>query len=94
MIKSTIYLVRHCEYENPRGILPGRLPLELSSTGLKQAHAMKEFFLDKQIELIYSSAVVRCKQTSQIISDNKIPINYDKRLLEIFSAYQGYWDPD
>jgi len=25
---TTLYLVRHCEYANPRNILPGRLPVQ------------------------------------------------------------------
>ena len=29
-----------------------------------------------------------------MIADRKIPIRYDRRLLETFSAYQGYWVED
>ncbi|HAV14915.1 MAG TPA: hypothetical protein DCX25_01145 [Candidatus Pacebacteria bacterium] len=86
---SSLYLVRHCEYDNPRNILPGRLPVELSEKGKKQARKLTEYFKDKSIAKIHSSAVLRCKQTSEIISSNAIPIVYDKRLLEIHSAYQG-----
>lgn len=87
----TIYLVRHCEYDLSHGGLPGRLPVELSDKGLLQATNLQQFFADKEIGKIYSSAVYRCKQTSEIISFGTIPIEYDKRLLETFSAYQGYW---
>lgn len=87
----TLYFVRHCEYDLSHGSLPGRLPVELSEKGLVQATKMQQFFADKQISQIYSSAVLRCKQTSQIISFGTIPIVYDKRLLETLSAYQGYW---
>lgn len=86
-----IYLVRHCKYSNPRNILSGRLPVELSEEGLKQTGKLADFFSNKKIEKIYSSAVVRCKQTSEIISKGKIFIEFDKRLLETFSAYQGFW---
>lgn len=86
-----IYFVRHCHYDNSHHILPGRLPVELSPDGLKQAEKLHEYFLDKGIEKIYSSPVLRCKQTTNIISGKKIPITYDQRLLESFSAYQGYW---
>lgn len=91
---STIYLVRHCQYENPRDILPGRLPVELSQEGLKEANLLKDFFKEKNIATIFSSGVLRCKQTAQIISDNAIPIKYDQRLLETFFAYQGFWRND
>jgi len=88
---QTIYLVRHGEYDNPRNILAGRLPVELSQKGKEQAEKVKDFFKDKSINKIYSSEVFRCIQTSEIISDSQIPIQYDVRLLEGLSAYQGYW---
>lgn len=91
---ATIYLVRHAQYSNPHKILPGRLPVPLSKVGKQEAENLKIFFKTKNIEKIYSSAVLRCKQTSEIISDSQIPIIYDQRLLETFSAYQGYWIED
>ncbi len=91
---QTIYLIRHGGYDNPRSILAGRLPVELSSKGCEQIEKLKEYFCDKNVNKIYSSEVFRCKQTSEIISDNKIPIVYDARLLEGLSAYQGYWTTD
>jgi len=90
----TIYLVRHCDYDNPLNIMPGRLPVPLSRDGKSQAKKLYDFFSKKKIEKIYSSAVLRCKQTAEIIANNKISIEYDKRLLETFSAYQGHWKID
>lgn len=87
------YLVRHASYTEKYNLLPGRLPVELSETGVKEVERLRDYFKDKQIEKIYSSAVIRCKQTAEIISDGKIPVEYDQRLLEALSAYQGYWDP-
>jgi broad specificity phosphatase PhoE len=86
-----MYLLRHCDYDNPRTILPGRLPVELSEQGKRRAQELQQFFADKEIAAIYSSAVLRCRQTVEIIADKKIPIFYDARLLETLSAYQGYW---
>lgn len=91
---TTVYLVRHCAQDNPRHILPGRLPTELSEEGKRQALQLRDWFLNKQIEIMYSSAVLRCKQTAEIIANGKIPIQYDRRLLETFSSYQGYWIED
>lgn len=91
---TTLYLVRHCAQDNPRHILPGRLPTELSKAGRVQALRLRDYFSDKNIETIYSSAVLRCKQTTEIIAGKTIPIQYDQRLLETFSAYQGYWIED
>jgi probable phosphoglycerate mutase len=89
---SNIYLLRHCDYANPRNILPGRLPLELSEAGIKRAQQLKDIFKDKDISKIYSSEVLRCKQTAEIVAEGKIPVIFDKRLLETHSAYQGFWD--
>ncbi|MBI2411201.1 MAG: histidine phosphatase family protein [Candidatus Kerfeldbacteria bacterium] len=86
---STFYLVRHVQYSNSEKISPGRLPLELSEHGIEQARILQQFFQDKHIETIYSSPVLRCKQTAEIIAASTIPIHYDIRLAEIFSANQG-----
>ena len=86
----SIYLVRHCDYENPLNIIPGRLPLPLSLAGKEQAKKLAKYFEDKNIQKIYSSAVLRCKQTAQIISQDRIRIEFDKRLLESITAYQGF----
>jgi broad specificity phosphatase PhoE len=85
-----VYLVRHCEYENPDNIFPGRLPVPLSKSGFARAQKLHDYFVDKNIQAIYSSPVLRCKQTSESISDGSIPIVHDVRLAETFSAYQGY----
>ena len=85
----SIYFIRHCKYYNPNNIIPGRLAVELSQEGIKQANKLKQYFKDKNIEKIYSSKVYRCQQTSEIIADDKINIEYDQRLLELFSATQG-----
>ncbi len=89
---NSIYLLRHCAYSNPLNILPGRLPVELSQEGKENALYLKEYFADKNIKHIYASAVLRCKQTAEIIADHTIPLTFDQRLLETFSAYQGYWE--
>ena len=91
---STIYLLRHCDYANPRRILPGRLPVPLSESGIKRANQLKDIFKNKNIAKIYSSEVLRCKQTAEIVADKKIPVIFDQRLLETLSAFQGYWELD
>jgi broad specificity phosphatase PhoE len=88
----SIYLLRHCEYDNPRNILPGRLPLGLSRIGIEHAKNLQRYFSDKNIKKIHASAVERTKQTATIIANDTIPIQFDQRILETFSAYQGYWD--
>lgn len=87
---KTFYLVRHAQYSNPRKILVGRLPVPLSNEGVKEAEKLADFFASKNISNIYSSPVERCKQTSEIIANNNIPLEFDVRIAETLSAYQGY----
>ena len=88
---TILYLVRHCSYDKSRKILPGRLPVPLSKQGKNEAQNLRRYFSDKKIVRIYTSAVLRCQQTAKIMGGGKIPVTYDQRLLECFSAYQGYW---
>jgi broad specificity phosphatase PhoE len=87
-----IYLVRHADYEKSAGLLKGRLPVPLSNNGLSQAQNLVSFFEDKEIDIIFSSAVLRCKQTAEILSQSKMKIEFDKRLLEALIPYQGYME--
>lgn len=86
---TIVYLVRHTEFENPEGLVAGRMPLQLSEIGIMNAQKLNKYFSNKDISKIYSSFVERCKQTAEIISGGKIPIEYDLRILESFTARQG-----
>ena len=87
---SIIYLVRHGAYENPDDIQAGRLPLSLSPEGIRQAEKLHDYFKNKEVEMVYSSPVLRCKQTAESIAGKKIRVIFDLRLAETFSAYQGW----
>jgi broad specificity phosphatase PhoE len=86
---STIFLVRHTKYNNPNKIVPGRLPLKLSKEGVEQANVLHNYFVNKNIAQIYSSPILRCKQTSEIIAGGSIPLKFDIRIAETLSANQG-----
>lgn len=84
------YLLRHTAFDNPENIFHGRLPLNLSAEGKKQARHIAQWFKDENIAKIYSSAVKRCRTMSEIV--RKVigsPVVFDKRLLEILSVIQG-----
>ena len=77
-----LYVVRHGEtLENANDCLVGRLNSCLTNEGIQQAKKVRDYFKDKKIDLIISSPLDRCKQTSEIISDGKIPIMYSDSLL-------------
>ncbi len=77
-----IYIVRHGETtENANNCLVGRINSSLTQNGINQAKEVKKYFDNKDIDLIVSSTLDRCKQTAEIIADNKIKINYTDKLL-------------
>ena len=77
-----LYIVRHGEtVENANNCLVGRINSSLTENGILQAKQIKEILSKKDIDLIVSSPLDRCKQTALIISDNKIPVIYSDSLL-------------
>lgn len=89
---TTVYLIRHAEVENPKGILYGRLPsFGLSDKGKKQAAVTAEFLKDKHIDAIYSGPLDRTKQTAQIIRKKLglAEIHFSDQLTEVRTSYEG-----
>lgn len=87
---QTFYLTRHGQVHNPDQILYGRLPLPLSTAGRLQIEKMADWYRDKDIKKIYSSPIVRCLETSQILA-NKLGLEIitDIRLAESLEPVQG-----
>jgi broad specificity phosphatase PhoE len=68
-VRTHVYLVRHCDVENPQGVLYGHLPgFRLSEKGVRQAHALGRFFASTQARQIYASPLERAQQTAHIIA--------------------------
>jgi len=88
---TTIYLVRHGEYENPRQINPVRLKgFPLSNEGIVQMERNANYFRNKNIKIIYSSPILRTKQSAQILKRLlKIPLRFSKSIIEVSSPIQG-----
>ena len=77
-----LYVVRHGEtIENSNDCLCGRINSSLTEKGIEQAKEVSEKFKDKNIDLIVSSPLERCKQTANVISNNQIPVIYSDSLL-------------
>ena len=79
-----IYFVRHGESEgNKKGLHQGP-EVPLSEEGIKQGKVLAERLKKHKIDVIYSSPMVRAKQTAEIISDKlKIPVESWENLKEI-----------
>ena len=83
-----IYLVRHTKYHNPENIFPFHLPVNLSVEGREHARRIADWFTNKKlIKLpIFTSPVVRCVQTAEIIAGQTDSfVSADERLVETYS---------
>lgn len=77
-----IYVVRHGEtIQNASNCLCGRINSPLTEEGIKQAEVVRDMFKEKNIDLIISSPLDRCKMTAETIGDKAIPIIYSDKLL-------------
>lgn len=78
-----IYFIRHGQTEhNQRKVVTGHIDVPLTQEGIKQMQKTKEEVPEDFFE-IYSSDLIRCKQTAEIINQKlNLQIIYDSRLKE------------
>lgn len=91
-METIIYFVRHGKVYNPTDVWYGRLPrFGLSKEGQQQIEQTAKFLAKEQIDYLYTSPLLRAKQTADIIKRKlKLPkLRFSKDLLEIESSFQG-----
>ena len=91
-MQTTLYFVRHGHVENPQQIIYSRLPrFRLSELGLAQAAAAAQILKDIHPAAIYSSPLLRARQTAQIIASQHpgLKIRISSLIHENFSPFQG-----
>jgi len=88
---TIIYLLRHGQYQNQKNIAPFRLPgFPLTKLGREQIDKVADFLKDKNIKLIYSSSILRCKQTAEIIGRQLgLKVKFSDQILETKTPFQG-----
>ena len=88
---TIIYLIRHCEIKSPKKIAAFRLPgFPLSAEGKGEAKSIAKYFKNKSISVIYSSPILRAKQTAKIIASVlDLDISVSPLLNETRSPLQG-----
>lgn len=84
----TFYLVRHGQAENNlRFVLNsggGKREYPLTEKGREQAQQAAELLGGEQADVLYSSPILRAKQTAEIIAEKTgLPILFDDRLWEV-----------
>ena len=87
-----IYVTRHGQTDwNTQKRVMGRCDEPLNNNGINQAIETKNNLLNKDIDLIICSPLLRAKQTANIINEGRnIPIVYDNRIIERdFGEFEG-----
>lgn len=91
-MKTTIYLVRHGEVDNPQQIFYGRLPgFGLSELGKRQAETLAAFLKTRPIAALYTSPLKRAVETVAYVVrhfPHLAPI-VDERIVEVGSPLEG-----
>ncbi len=89
---TQIFFVRHGEVHNPGAIFYGRLPrFRLSALGERQAEAAGRVLAAEPLAAIYTSPLLRARQTGRIIARKHpaIPVKTTQAIVEIRSRLQG-----
>lgn len=78
-----LYFVRHGQTAyNATDRISGQADIPLDDTGTRQARELAEI-IPADITAIYSSDLIRCKQTAAILNERfGLPVEYDARLRE------------
>lgn len=87
---KTLTLVRHAKTPfNEKGLIQGRLDVELSEAGLAEAAGLKEQLANEQFDKAYTSELKRAKRTAEIVLEGRgMELICDGRINEID---QGEW---
>lgn len=87
-----IYLVRHGETAwNKQGRVQGSADIPLNEYGIELAEVTAEALKDIPFEVVYTSPLIRARQTAEILRGKRnIPLLVDDRLQEMgFGCHEG-----
>lgn len=88
---TRVYLVRHAEaMGNINETFQGRTDENITEKGYKQLRELSERFKDIQLDVIYSSPLIRTRETADAVNKyHGLEVTYDERLIEING---GVWE--
>lgn len=84
--------MRHGHVENPRDILYGRMPgFRLSQLGIDQARAAARVLKNLKPSALYTSPLLRCRQTARYILEYHpgLRLRISNLITEVLTPYQG-----
>ncbi len=91
---TTLILIRHGAVHNPQQVYYGRLPaFRLSAEGQRQAEAAARVLWELPVTCIYSSPLLRARQTAACLAQGGAgirPIHLTRLLHEVHTPYDGY----
>jgi probable phosphoglycerate mutase len=90
--KTLVTLIRHGEVHNPAGVYYGRLPrFRLTPAGRAQARDAARVLADRETAAIYTSPLLRARQTAAILRQDLLGVSLQRsRLLtEVGSPFDG-----
>lgn len=88
---TVVYFVRHTDVENPQDIFYGRMSgFGLSHLGREQATRTARILAEEKVTALYSSPMLRARQTARIIGEpHKLRPKVTWLLAEIRTGWQG-----
>lgn len=89
---TELYLMRHGETDwNKNSIFQGQTDIALNKKGIEEAKKTAQIFADLKLDFIYSSDLIRTKNTALFIArSKKMKINESKKIREIsFGDWEG-----
>jgi probable phosphoglycerate mutase len=93
MSETIIHFIRHGEVHNPTNRFYGRLPrYRLSENGRRQAQQTAEYLSKTPARAVFSSPLLRARQTADIIAARlgELPVHTSELLLECRTPYDGW----
>jgi broad specificity phosphatase PhoE len=91
-VSTRLLFVRHAEVHNPHNVVYGRLPrFGLSVRGREQAQLIAECLADEPVTAIYTSPLLRARQTAAAIAAQHpgVPLRRNALLAELRTGWQG-----
>lgn len=88
---TQLLLIRHGETQwNLDHRVQGHLDVELTARGIEQARRLAASLEHEPIGAIYSSDLLRARETAEILAAGKLPVRLDPRLREAaFGLFEG-----
>lgn len=89
---TRISFVRHGRVHNPKKIIYGRLPrFRLSEEGITEARAAGDRLRRETISALFSSPMLRARQTAKeiLVHHNALRLGISRLIIEVCSPFQG-----